>query len=104
MKESTMLTKIMQKMIAQEVMKQLGKKKKPRKKPAPKYESIEQKIVQTKEQRREDKLGRTIAKRKKRRSDYGKKRTGQALENIRAAQILRWRKADMILPVCGDSA
>lgn len=51
---------------------------------------IEQKIVMTKETRREDKLGRVISPRKKTRSDFGKKRKGQALKNIRASNA-KWQ-------------
>ena len=62
-----------------------GKQGRPRKEKAQPDIAIEKKIVMSKETKRYDKLGRVISPRKKQRSDFGKKRKGQALKNIRVA-------------------
>jgi hypothetical protein len=64
-----------------------GKRGRPRKEKAEAQPeiAIEKKIVMSKETKRYDKLGRVISPRKKQRSDFGKKRKGQALKNIRVA-------------------
>lgn len=85
--------KLMVKVIKEELEKmnlQNKAKRKPRKAKAP--VSIEQKVVMTKETRREDKLGRVISPRKKRRSDFGKKRSPEAAHNIRVANA-KWQSA-----------
>lgn len=85
--------KLMVKIIREELEKmnlQTQAKRKARKAKSPK--SIEERVVMTKETRREDKLGRTIAPRKKRRSDLGKKRSPEARRNIRIANA-KWQAA-----------
>lgn len=85
--------KLMVQVIKEELEKmnlQTKAKRNPRKAKAP--VSIEQKVVMTKETRREDKLGRVISPRKKRRSDFGTKRSPEATHNIRVANA-KWQSA-----------